>query len=134
MDIIKHIDNKFVAGLYSSKDFEGATLGFFSFNNSGQLSLDLHIDQKPMQAIKKWGEWGNSYNVVVIKLILQGIKNINLKNIHDLTVLGLKEFTKKDSSYRLTFEDKTGDQFLEVEYMTCIFQGSAKYLNDEPAS
>lgn len=127
MNILDHINNQFVSSIYASVNVERSNVGFFSIDNSGYLTIDLHLRDKPLKDIRKWGEWNKDYNVVVIKLILEGIQNLQCDNINDLTNLMMDDCFCEGQIFTLIF--KGNNQILKIEYTSSTFQGCSKYLD-----
>lgn len=71
--------------------------------------------KKPRQDITKWGSWGEEYSVVVIKLILQGVRNFSCQNVYDLRVMELESLEKNSGIYRLVFKSIEADQHVVIE-------------------
>lgn len=130
MSLLEHINNKFVSQLYSNIQLENSSLGFFSLNNADQLTLCLHISEKPNIAVNKWGCWGTDYNTVVIKLICQGIIAFDCKHIVDLNKLNLEHYEARESSNFLSFRSNDDIQKLTLNYQVSTFQNCSTYLNE----
>ncbi len=129
MNLLNHIDNKFVYSLYDIQKIERCFLGSISLNISDQSGLCLHLTEEPNSKITKWKEWGTDYNTVVLELILQGLEKFECTNINNLEQLKFHSFVPYDKIFQLIFSDPDSNQLLSIEYRACAFQRARAYLN-----
>ena len=72
--------NHFLKELYPDGLIEDMLIGYLGFDCDNRFSLNLHSKQRPAKEVIKWGCWGESYNVVVICLLGQWVKDIKISN------------------------------------------------------
>ena len=100
-------------------------IGQLTLDLSDQITMNLHVTQKPAVEINKWGVWSKDYNIIVIKTLgqcLNKIDVINWKNV-DFSLLN---FTKKNEFLSLHFSGDDWSVDLEVKAFT--FQKCDVYI------
>ncbi|MCC8466700.1 hypothetical protein [Photorhabdus bodei] len=133
MNIIDFISrNIFLKQIFPNGLTESVLLGQIGLNVGGQLSLNIHTQQKPEQEVSKWGIWGKNYNVIVIRLLGLGGENVIINGCKKINY-GKINVIKGDNR---TFITQTGDEwFIEIDVDHLIFQGCDTYIDggDDPA-
>jgi hypothetical protein len=94
--------------------------------------LNIHTKTRPFQEVKKWGKWGESYDVLVLKFLGGGLKNISAIEWINATYGSLK-IIKNNELIQITHEC-IGSK-IELIFSTLIFQSCSTYIDggDEPA-
>ena len=128
MKFIDLIGNKFLSSIYQDEDFEMATLGFFSMNYADEVELHLHVFKKPRKSVEKWGVWGRDFNVVVIKILLQGIKKVEMIDVHHLSGLKLFDLDWVAGGTNMRFCCDSKSQSIGLLFNACTFQNCVTYI------
>ncbi|MDX7992681.1 hypothetical protein [Xenorhabdus littoralis] len=133
MNIIEVINNKFLTSLFPEGLTDNVLLGQIALDIADQVSLSIHVTQKPKEEVPKWGVWGKDYNVIVIEIIGQFLRKIEIINWQKITSSELI-FFEKNGSYVFKLKGDEWNVSLELEALT--FQRCNVYINssDDPAS
>ena len=78
VNLIYH--NSFLNELFPNGLEPNVLIGQVDLDRCGRLRLDLHTRQKPSKEIKKWGIWGEDYDVIVIHLHGTALGETHLEN------------------------------------------------------
>ncbi|WP_338804931.1 hypothetical protein WDV76_07165 [Xenorhabdus griffiniae] len=125
MNIIEVINNKFLTSLFPEGLSDNILLGHIALDIADQISLNIHVTQKPKEEVPKWGVWGKDYNVIVIKVIGQFLRKIEIINWQKITPSELI-FFKKDDVY--SFKLKGEEWSVSIELETLTFQRCDVYI------
>lgn len=72
--------NSFLSELFPNGLESNVLIGQIDLDRCGRLRLGIHTRQKPSKEIKKWGKWGEDYDVIVIHLHGTALGEIRLEN------------------------------------------------------
>ena len=107
---------------------EKVAVGDVKLRNSGSALFSIHICSKPEIDIKKWGVWGEDYNVVVVDLVLSDIISLDVKNWGGVIWSDIEESSFQVNKKYTCFEKKNFS--LKVYYEHIIFQSCRVYKNN----
>jgi hypothetical protein len=127
MNFINNIGNKFLNELFPDGLNEKVLLGQLCLDLADQFSINIHVSQKPSKEIAKWGTWGKDYNVIVIKLIGQFLKKVNIVNWQNIDFCTLN-FSSTNEYISLNFDGDTWK--VNLEFKTLTFQRCDVYLKN----
>jgi len=96
--------------------------------DQGQFRMDVHVYDKPAKDVAKWGIWGKNYNVVVIDLLGQGLKEIEIKHWEGFG-RGALVCTKKEKIFSL-HQHGAGWE-LKISFGILAFQKCSTYIDGE---
>ncbi|TDB42532.1 hypothetical protein [Photorhabdus khanii] len=117
MNIIEVINNKFLTSLFPEGLKDNILLGQIALDIADQISLNIHVTQKPEKEVSKWGVWGKDYNVIVIKIFGQFLRKVEIINCQKITSSELI-FLKKDDFYSFNLKGNAWSVSLELEALT----------------
>jgi hypothetical protein len=124
-DIIEHIKrNHFLKELFPNGLEYPVLLGKIELQTDDRVILHLHTIQKPHKEIPKWGKWGDSYNTIVIEIIGQFIKKIDIVNWQNVQFC-VPKISNIDGIINLLFKkpDSTESFFcIDIQLESFIFQ------------
>jgi len=124
MDLVNVLDNKFLSKLFPLGINSKVTLGQVDLDFSDRVGLHLHLREKPIVEVGKWGVWGSDYDVVVIEVLGQLIKNVKIENWQNSGDCDF-QIDQEDEAYRLDF---SGDDFnFNFVIGSLTFQGASVY-------
>jgi hypothetical protein len=70
-------NNFFLNKIYPNGLHGDVLIGQINLDLGGRFGLNIHTKTRPFQEVEKWGKWGESYDVLVIKFLGGGLKNIS---------------------------------------------------------
>ncbi|GKT27138.1 hypothetical protein [Acidovorax sp. SUPP3334] len=125
--MIENIDrNDFLRKLFPNQDFGAIFFGQISFDVGGRVTLGLHIKNKPVVEVKKWGVWGVDYNVIVVEVLGKTNGEIILNNQFDFDFEKVLINTEKDG---FLIKQEGPGFFLQIPVKYLVFQGCSIYKN-----
>lgn len=130
-ELINYIQrNYFLKNLFSEGLNSQLFLGKLELRIDDRVYLNIHTKQKPENEIQKWGVWGVNYNVIVIELLGQFLKDVEVKNWQNIStsecelVVGIE-----DEIISLQFK---GEKWkIKLKLGSLIFQRCSTYLDSE---
>ncbi|AWK42817.1 MULTISPECIES: hypothetical protein [Photorhabdus] len=117
MNIIEVINNKFLISLFPEGLKDDILLGQVGLDIADQVSLNIHVTQRPEKEVAKWGVWGKDYNVIVIKIIGQFLRKVEIVNWQKITSSELI-FLEKGDFYSFNLKGDEWSVSLELEALT----------------
>lgn len=126
MNIINLIhNNHFLKKIFPDGLSNFVYIGQFGLDDAGGFSMNIHTRQKPALEIVKWGVHGRNYDVVVIKLLGSGAKNINIENWINAE-FAFFDFSKEGDNIRISASEV--DWAFNVTVGSLGFQSCSTYI------
>ncbi len=101
-------------------------VGQFGLDVAGTFSMNIHTRQKPALEIPKWGIHGQSYDVIVIRLLGNGARNISIENWINAD-FAFFDFSKEGEDIRINACG--ADWAFDVTVGSLGFQGCSTYID-----
>ena len=125
MNIIKLVNNKYLSSIYPDGLTGKVLLGQIGLDIGGRIYLNIHTQQEPAIRNSKWGDWGDKYNVIVIKISgrssgLAKIENWERADYCDLTVTAEND--------HIVISQSGPDWSLELSIKDLLLQGFETYI------
>lgn len=118
-------DKHFLARLFPYGLIDEVYLGQLSLDVTGRISLTIHTKQKPAIEIKKWGVWGEDYDVIAIELTGTGCGDIAIQNWKTVDY-SLAVITEENGKRVLR---QNGDDWsIYIEFEDFLLQGCSTYI------
>lgn len=121
--------NNFLQKIYPSESLIGSGFGTLNLDSSGQFLISFHVFSEPVVEIKKWGVWGEDYNVLVVRFIVQGGLKLNI-DCDDFSGLYVKSLDDCGGIFELVCENDSASQVVKLRFKTALFQGADSYFLD----
>lgn len=129
MNLLDILDHKhFLVNLFPEGLDKNLMIGQVSFDFLGNSTVSLHTRQRPAIEVKKWGKWGEAYNVIVVKISSARVKEFSAKNISDALYAGV-DVQQVENGFRLV--QRTDDWSFDLVCGYLMFDSCSVYL-DEP--
>jgi hypothetical protein len=144
MNIIDIINsNNFLKQLYPN-GIQNFFLGKINLTFENRIAFVLHVIDKPAIEVQKWGKWGEDYNIIVLEISNNGLKNVNITDwgnnvgkicLYDIIFDDIENYNIQLDSFNLIFKNSQNNNPWKVEVRTdsLIFQGASVYIIDENA-
>jgi hypothetical protein len=131
-NIIEYIGkNHFLKELFPNGFEEPVLLGKIELQMDDRVVLYIHIRQKPYKEISKWGIWGKNYNTIVVELLGQFVKKIDIVNWQNVQFC-IPKISNKDGIINLAFQGKYHiqklDFFIDIQLESLTFQTCRRYI------
>lgn len=118
--------DEFIKKLFPQGLTDDVYLGQIKLDVEGRLSINVHTKQKPEIEVKKWGKWGENYNVIVLVLNGTGCDNISIDNWSSFGYSKLNIIEDYDSRYI----SQSGENWkLKIKFDEFIFQHFEVYID-----
>lgn len=129
MNLLDILDCKhFLANLFPEGLDKNLMIGQVNLNFLGNSTVSLHTRQQPAIEVKKWGKWGEAYNVIVVKISSVTVKEFSVKNISGALYASV-DVQQVDNGFRLT--QRADDWSFDLVCGYLMFDSCSVYL-DEP--
>ncbi|GBU10364.1 hypothetical protein AwWohl_15020 [Gammaproteobacteria bacterium] len=124
--------NPFLTSLYPHGLANPLMIGNINLEWGRRVYIDVHTKQKPAKEVKKWGVWGEDYDVVVIKLSCSRGDIVEIKNWHNVNY-GTLKIDKGNDGFILNFKSASCEIKLSCDIF--IFKNCSTYIDggDDPA-
>ena len=131
MNLIEVIErNHFLKQLFPS-GIESFFIGQVELSCFDRINLTLHTNKQPAIEVKKWGIWGEEYNIVTLNILVTSIKSINIENwqnnLMEICTVHVGEPT--GGIINLLFEGKNWKAEMKAGMLT--YQNSSVYMIEE---
>ncbi|WP_332405583.1 hypothetical protein [Vibrio metschnikovii] len=70
--------NPFLSSIYPNGIVGEILVGNIEFTSGGHVFLTIHTKNCPQKEVKKWGEFGNNYNTVSLKLSMYNAESTSI--------------------------------------------------------
>jgi hypothetical protein len=132
-NIIEYIErNHFLKELFPNGFETPVLIGKIELQTDDRVILCIHTRQQPYKEISKWGVWGETYNTIVIEILGQFIKKIDIKNWQNVKFC-MPEISRKDDIINLLFQKNFDNQELlfciDIQLKYFIFQECRTYID-----
>lgn len=118
--------DEFIKKLFPQGLIDDVYLGQIKLDVEGRMSINVHTKQKPEIEVKKWGKWGENYNVIVLVLNGTGCDNISIANWGSVGYSKLNIIEDHDSRYI----SQSGENWkLKIKFEDFIFQHCEVYID-----
>ncbi|OXX48266.1 hypothetical protein B9J93_05105 [Vibrio sp. V17_P4S1T151] len=118
--------DEFIKKLFPQGLIDDVYLGQIKLDVEGRMSINVHTKQKPEIEVKKWGKWGENYNVIVLVLNGTGCDNISIDNWASVGYSKLNIIEDHDSRYI----SQSGENWkLKIKFEDFIFQHCEVYID-----
>lgn len=125
MNFISSLNSQFLKSLFPNGLEEPVLIGQLALDLSDQLTMHIHVTQKPAVEVNKWGVWGKDYNIIVIKVIGQFLNKTVITNWENVDFCFL-DFTQGNEFLCLKFCGESWCVDIEVKALT--FQNCNVYI------
>ena len=118
--------DEFIKKLFPQGLTDDVYLGQIKLDVEGRMSINVHTKQKPEIEVKKWGKWGENYNVIVLVLNGTGCENISIDNWSSVGYSKLRIIEDHDSRHI----SQSGKNWkLKIKFDDFIFQHCEVYID-----
>ena len=115
MNILDMIyNNTFLKELFPDGLESTVLIGHINFDLNKKISLSIHTKQKPLKIVKKWGIWGEDYDVIVIEIYGISCYKTILKNWENVDY-GILSISKELDVYTLSHSGSSWDIKLQSQ-------------------
>jgi hypothetical protein len=125
MNIDKLDNNIFLKKLFPNGIVSPMLIGRFNLDLSGYCDIDIHVKQEPALNLKKYGNWGEDFNVIVLKLKGKVCGDILITNWSKNEFVDL-EFAELNKGWILKAQKNDFKFYTELDGL--IFQEISVYL------
>jgi hypothetical protein len=131
-NIIEYIKrDHFLKELFPNGLEEPVLLGKIELQVDDRVILHLHTRQKPHKEIQKWGKWGENYNTIVVEIIGQFIKKINIENWQNIQFC-IPKISNTDGMINLLLKKSDNQESffcIDIQLESFIFQECRTYID-----
>jgi hypothetical protein len=124
MDITNYIHNNIFPSRIFPNGIPYAKIGQFGLDQ-GRFTFSIHIKNKPAIEVKKWGTWGENYNVIVLELSGHNIHGIEINNWNGFDFAAL---TCNGTRENLSISISGTDWNFKIFCRDLLFQRSSTYI------
>ncbi|WP_341958741.1 hypothetical protein [Pseudomonas sp. RC10] len=117
--------NYFIKELYPNGLIEDMLIGRIGFDCDNKFCVNFHTKQKPVKEVEKWGIWGENYDVVVICLLGQRVKNVVISNWDRISFAPV---TWTGEGENMTFHTSGDDWEVSLTFGDLVFQECRTYI------
>ncbi|WP_296181168.1 hypothetical protein [Pseudomonas sp. UBA1879] len=123
IDIVSR--NYFLKYLYPNGLIDDLLIGRLGFDCENKFCVNFHTKQQPAIEVKKWGIWGKNYDVIVICLQGQWVKDVAISNWEHIDFAPVTWSIDGDNK---TFRSRGDGWEVSLTFGDLIFQGCRTYI------